>query len=102
MADGPCSCGAWHKANEDFRKHVNDYGLKMPQVTLDFTVGKLYSVPFADGIAHGVLREMVIEQAALKFKLQRPVGDIWVTFDLPKEIRSFSGGSSAAPYSKPG
>lgn len=86
MADGPCSCGATHDANVDFRDHVNDYGLPMPEVKLNYELGRLYSVPYADGIAHGILREMVVEKDAIKFKLQRPVGDIWVTFDLPTRI----------------
>ena len=87
MAHGPCSCGAWHDANVDFRQHVNDYGLPMPEVKLDYELGKLYSVPYADGIAHGILREMRMEKDALLFKLQRPVGDVWVSIDLPKRIK---------------
>lgn len=82
MLDGPCACGAWHSIGE-FEDEIKQYGLSMT-IELEFELGKLYSVPYADGMAHGILREVSLKGDDLIFKIQRPVGTIEVCQTLPR------------------
>lgn len=60
------------------------------KIQLEYEIGKLYSVPYADGVAHGVLREVQLAGSELKFRLDRPVGEAWVSVSLPTKISTRS------------
>lgn len=85
MLVGACVCGAWHHL-EEFEDEIKQHGLSM-KIELEFELGKLYSVPYADGIAHGILKEVKLEGQDMIFKIQRPVGPIEVCQTLPKRLK---------------
>lgn len=97
MADGPCACGAWHTL-EEFREHVLNHGVSMV-LQLEFKLGKMYSVPYADTVIHGILEEVKIMDQELMFRIKRPVGSVWVHQTLPR--LSF-GDASGTPSLQPG
>lgn len=82
MLCGPCACGAWHQL-EEFPELIEQYGVDVT-IQLEFQLGKLYSVPYADTVVHGKLLEVKMNGGELMFKIDRPVGPIWVSQTLPR------------------
>lgn len=57
-------------------------------IQLAFEIGKLYTVPFADGVVHGILEEVKMEGTHLMFKIKPPSERmaIWKTIELPRKL----------------
>lgn len=55
---------------------------------IQLELGKLYSVPFADGVIHGVLRQAAIVNDELILEIKPPLGEaVTKRIELPRRLK---------------